>query len=82
MAFVPASGMAERPKQLWTSKIRANVPASGTAKDVNLLRPSQNMDIFELQNVVNANVNESWHISKQNMLHSRTGKLSYWAFSH
>ena len=77
MAFVPASGMAERPKQLWTSKIRANVPASGTAKDVNLLRPSQNMDIFQLQNVVNANVNESWHISKQNMLHSRTGKLSY-----
>ena len=74
MAFVPASGMAERPKQLWTSKIRANVPASGTAKDVNLLRPSQNMDIFQLQNVVNANVNES---SKQNMLHSRTGKLSY-----
>ena len=73
MAFVPASGMAERPKQLWTSKIRANVPASGTAKDVNLLRPSQNMDIFQLQNVVNANVNES---SKQNMLHSRTGKLS------
>ena len=48
MAFVPASGMAERPKQLWTSKIRANVPASGTAKDVNLLRPSQNMDIRTL----------------------------------
>ena len=82
MAFVPASGMAQRPKQLWTSKIRANVPASGTAKDVNLLRPSQSMDIFQLQNVVNANVNESWHISKQNMLHSRTRKLSYWAFSH
>ena len=75
MAFVPASGMAERPKQLWTSKIRANVPASGTAKDVNLLRPSQNMDIFQLQNVVNANVNESWHISKQNMLHSTTSGL-------
>ena len=43
MAFVPASGMAERPKQLWTSKIRANVPASGTAKDVNLLLDAGNL---------------------------------------
>ena len=61
MAFVPASRMAEHPKQWWTSKIRGKCAGKrpGKARELALAKP--NTRTFSTANVFNAK-DESWYM--------------------
>ena len=59
--LVPASRMAEHPKQWWTSKIRGKCAGKrpGKARELALAKP--NIRTFSMANVFNAKVHESWY---------------------
>ena len=59
MAFVPASRMAEHPKQWWTSKIRGKCAGKRPRKAGELALAKPNIRTFSMANVLNAKV-ESW----------------------